>query len=367
MTTSTMNAMILIGHGRLDQLVYRKDYPKPVAGANEVLIRVKACGLNNTDVNTRTAWYSKSVKGATTGEGNIDAGNTDASWGGSAIRFPRIQGGDIAGVVEEVGIGGNRSLIGKRVLVDPCIRDAKNPLDVDNYKYLGSELDGGFADYAVVPERQVHPINCDLSDNELATFAIAYLTAENMLDRAQVTKHDTILVTGASGGVGSALVQLAKRRGCKVVAMCSNDKADKIRAIGADGVISRTDTTQYLAAMLEKSIGRTTVTVVADIVGGKMFPALLDVIARGGRYTCAGAIAGAIVDFDLRTFYLNDLTLVGATYSPPGTFAKLIRYIEKGEIRPLLAAAYPLSQFHTAQQQFIEKKHSGNIVVSTTE
>lgn len=364
---NTMKAVVLTGHGDMDKLEYRTDYPKPTAAAGEVLIKVHACGLNNTDVNTRTGWYSKTVTGATDSKAGEDAQSQDATWGGAPLTFPRIQGGDVVGVVEAVGDGGDAQLIGQRVLVDPCIRCADNPDDVEAYQYLGSELDGGFAEYTTVPVRQVHPINCQLSDNELATFAIAYLTAENMINRAQVTATDTVLVTGASGGVGSALIQLAKRRGATVVAMSGNDNADLLKSLGAEAVIARTDTAQYLATMLQKAIGRATVSVVADVVGGKNFVALLDVIARGGRYVTSGAIAGPIVDLDLRTLYLRDLTLHGATYSPIGTFADLVRYIEKGEIRPLLAASYPLSQFHLAQQQFIQKKHIGNIVVNALE
>ena len=102
----------------------------------------------------------------------------------------------------------------------------------------------------------------------------------------------------------------------------------------------------------------------ADVVGGAGWSSLIDVIQRGGRYTCAGAIAGPLVDFDLRTFYLRDLTFTGATIVPPGVFADLVGYVERSEIRPMLAAVYPLRELHTAQQAFINKQHVGNIVVS---
>ena len=102
---------------------------------------------------------------------------------------------------------------------------------------------------------------------------------------------------------------------------------------------------------------------VADVVGGDLWPQMLDAVARGGRYTCAGAIAGPMVDFDLRTFYLRDLTMTGATVVPPGTFADLVGYIEREEIKPLLAETYPLKDLHAAQEAFISKSHVGNIVV----
>ena len=208
----------------------------------------------------------------------------------------------------------------------------------------------------------MHPIDSDLSHAELATFATSYVTAENMLNRAQVGDGDTVLVPGASGGVGSALIQLAKRRGAAVVAMASESKRDQVAAIGPDAVLPRAP--EDLKSALHGAIGRDTVTVVADIVGGSLWSGLIDLLARGGRYTCSGAIAGPIVDLDLRTLYLRDLTFTGATVVPPGTFADLVGYIARGEIRPLLAATWPLEQLREAQQAFIDKRHVGNLVVT---
>jgi NADPH:quinone reductase-like Zn-dependent oxidoreductase len=171
-----------------------------------------------------------------------------------------------------------------------------------------------------------------------------------------------VLIPGASGGVGSALIQLAKRRGAKTIALCGASKADSVAAIGPDAVLPRAPSD--LGAALREAIGRDRVTVVADVVGGQMWPQFIDVLARGGRYTCAGAIAGPIVELDLRTFYLNDLTFTGATIVPPGVFADLVGYIERGEIRPLLAATYPLADLVKAQEAFIAKRHVGNIAVT---
>ena len=359
--STTMHAMVLIGHGGPDKLVYRTDFPKPAPAVGEALIKIGACGLNNTDINTRTAWYSKAVTGATSGEAQKTADTQDATWGGSAITFPRIQGGDICGTVEAVGKEADTNLVGRRVLVDPCLRNPSAPTDIDRYRYLGSETNGGFAEYAVVPAHQAHPIDSPHSDAELATFPIAYLTAENMLNRACVKESDTVLVTGASGGVGSALIQLAKRRGARVIGLCGEEKQAMVREIGAETTIPRN--TENLAEAIKKATGQATVSVVADVVGGSVFPALMEILQRGGRYTCAGAIAGPIVEMDLRTFYLRDLTLTGATFSPLGTFADIVAYIERGEIRPLLTAAYPLRELHQAQKAFTEKKFFGNIVV----
>ena len=360
--TQTMKAFVLKGHGDFDQLQWHEDWPIPVAEGDEVVIRVGACGLNNTDINTRTAWYSKAVSENTTGGAFEEADDEDATWGGAPVTFPRIQGADVVGEVVSVGPDGDASLSGKRVMIDTWLRDWSDPTNRDKCGYYGSECDGGFAEYTKISQKHVHVVNSPLTDSELATFATSYITAENMLERAQVSAGDTVLITGASGGVGSALIQLVNRRGATSIALSSQSKMDELKALGAHHVIDR-DVTNLKAA-LKQAIGKDTVSVLADVVGGPQWPLWLDSIERGGRLTCAGAIAGPMVDFDLRTFYLRDLTFTGATIVPVGLFAKLVSYIEKGEIKPLLAASYPLSELHDAQRAFIAKSHIGNIVVT---
>ena len=356
-----MNAVVLTAHGGPEVLQFRKDWPVPIPAAGEVLIKVGACGMNNTDVNTRVGWYSKSVKSATSEGGFQPGDDTGPSWGGAPVQMPRIQGADAVGHVVAVGTGADGNLIGRRVMVDCWLRDWDAPLDKEKTGYFGSECDGGFAQYAVVDQRNVHPIESTLSDAELATFACSYSTAEGMLTRAHVGPDDLVLVTGASGGVGSALLQLAKRRGAQVVALASEAKHPDIAKLRPDAILPRAP--DDLKAALQAAIGRDTVSVVADIVGGPYFGTLIDALERGGRYTCSGAIAGPIVELDLRTFYLHDLTFTGSTVIPPDIFGDLVAYIERGEVQPLLAASYPLSDFNTAQAAFIEKAHTGNIVV----
>ena len=360
--SAAMRAVVLTGHGGLDRLELRTDWPRPEAGRGEVLIRVGACGINNTDANTRTGWYSKSVRGATTGEPLVAADAADGAWEGGALRFPFVQGADVVGIVVAVGPEADAALIGRRVLVDPWLRDPADPLDPELCTFLGTDRDGGFAELVAVPAANVHPISSPLSDAELATVATSSLTAENMLDRADADAGDVVLVPGASGGVGSALVQLARRRGATVVALAAEPKHAAVAVLGADVVLPRTP--DDLAAALTAAIGRATVSVVADVVGGPDWPRLLDVLARGGRYVGSGAIAGPIVELDLRTLYLRDLTLFGATVVPPGTFARLVGYVERGELRPVLADAYPLERLREAQAAFLAKRHVGGIAVT---
>lgn len=353
----TMMAMVTMGHGDLDQMVLKTDWPRPDPAPGEVLIRVGACGLNNTDVNTRSGWYSKTVTDATTGGAFAEVGEDDPAWGGSPISFPRIQGADVCGEIVAVGAGVDPARIGERVITDNWLRDADDPEDMTKTGYFGSERDGGFAEYTTTPARNALAVRSALSDAELATFSCSYSTAEGMLTRAQVTGRDTVLVPGASGGVGGALVQLAKRRGARVIAMASEAKHADVAALGPDLIVPRAP--EDLCAAL----GDAQITVVADVVGGPYWPILIDILERGGRYTCSGAIAGPMVELDLRTLYLRDLTFTGSTVIPPEVMPNLIRYIETGEIKPALAATYPLAQLREAQTAFIAKAHTGNIVV----
>jgi NADPH:quinone reductase-like Zn-dependent oxidoreductase len=352
-----MRAMVTMGHGDLDQIVLRHDWPRPEPAAGEVLIRVGACGLNNTDVNTRSGWYSKAVSEPTTGGAFAKVDAEDPTWGGAPIQFPRIQGADVCGRIVAVGEGVDATRIGERVITDNWLRDPEDPANMDKTGYFGSERDGGFAEYTTIPATNAIAIRSDYSDAELATFSCSYSTAEGMLTRADVGSSDTVLVPGASGGVGGALVQLAKRRSARVIALASEDKHEKVAALGADRVLPRAPDN------LRNALGADKVTVVADVVGGPYWPNLIDVLERGGRYTCSGAIAGPIVSLDLRTFYLRDLTFAGSTVIPPEVTGNIVRYIESGAIRPALAATYPLDQLHAAQAAFIRKEHTGNIVV----
>lgn len=356
-----MRAIVLTGHGGLEKLEYHEDWPVPVPASHEVLVKVHACGLNNTDVNTRSGWYSKTVSEATTGGGYGKVGEEDPTWGGAPISFPRIQGADMVGTVVAAGADADPSLIGKRVMNDGWIRNWEDPESKEGVGYFGSECDGGFAEYTTIHERQILPVDSDLSDAELATFSCSYTTAENLLNRVGCGPEDTVLIAGASGGVGSALIQLAKRRRAKTIAMASEAKHTEVAKLDPTAILPRAP--EDLAAALKDALGKETVSVVADIVGGPYQPRLVDVLERGGRYGTSGAIAGPIVDLDLRTLYLRDLTFHGCTVTTLNVFPDLVGYIERGEVQPMLAATYPLGEFHAAQQAFIDKKHTGNIVV----
>ena len=367
MTTipATMRAMVTTGHGGLDKLVFHADWPVPQPAPGCVLIRVGACGCNNTDINTRTAWYSDTVKtGITTdgGAGGFDEIRPEAaSWGGVAIVFPRIQGADAVGRIVAVGQGVDASRIGERVMVDGWLRDPEAPLDMEKAGYWGSEADGGFAEYATCPDANAVKVESPLSDVELATFMVAFSTAEGMVRHVDPKPGEWVLVTGASGGVGTAAIQLVKRRGASVIALCGATKADAVIALGADAVIPR-DVTDLTGAIAELSpSGR--VEGVVDVVGGPLFGQMIAALRTGGRYASSGAIGGPEVGFNLRHLVYRDLELHGSTVTPLEVFHDIVSYIERGEIRPVLSATYPLERLAEVQAAFLEKGFIGKIVI----
>jgi NADPH:quinone reductase-like Zn-dependent oxidoreductase len=340
----TMRGVWLTGHGNMDKLAIRQDIPVPVPEPTDVLVRVAAAGVNNTDINTRIAWYSKNNKN-----------RNDASWSGQPLKFPRIQGADVCGHIVAVGSAVGTGRIGERILIEPCLREAHGTKR-DQPWYLGSECDGGFAEYTVVAARHAYKIDSELSDVELASFPCSYSTAENMLTRANVQSGDRVLVTGASGGVGSAAVQLAKARGAYVLAVTAPTKSDALHKLGADETISRE--TDPIAVP-----GANRVDVVIDLVAGDKWPQYLDVLRPGGRYAVAGAIAGPLVALDVRTLYLKDLSLFGCTVLESEVFPNLIQCIEQGAVTPVVYRSFALEEIRDAQSLFLKKRHVGKIVL----
>ncbi|MGC6485060.1 MAG: zinc-binding dehydrogenase [Candidatus Puniceispirillales bacterium] len=360
----TMKAMVLHGHGGLDQLRWHEDWPCPQPAPGEVLIRVGACGINNTDINTRTAWYSDTVKEGISVEGGAkgfsDIKQDKASWSSRAIAFPRIQGADTAGVIVAVGDGVDRSRVGERVIVDGWLLPHGTWFDAARVDYYGSECDGGFAEYSTIRAANAIRIDSSLTDAELATFPCALMTAENLVARTGLQPGETAVVAGASGGVGGFAIQLARLRGARVIAIAGKAKHDAVTALGADAVIDR-DHTDLEAAIREAAGGAPQVAL--DVVGGTMTAALLKALAHGGRYSSCGAIAGPMMEFDLRWLIYKDLQMTGATIVPPGTWDRLARLIENGDVKPALGKVFPLAELHAAQEAFIAKTYAGNIVV----
>ena len=347
----TMAAVLLTDHGGLNKLVYRQDVAVPRPATGEVLIRVAACGMNNTDVWVREGAY-----------GTEDDPGAVSTWRrqGNTLKFPRIQGTDTVGNIVAVGEGVDAERIGERVMVDFSIynREDESLADID---YMGHGRDGGYAEYMTLPAENAHLVDTDMSDIELATFCCAYLTGERMLERARLAAGEWVLVTGASGGVGSAIIQLARARGAIPIAVCGPGKEDALLEIGAEAAVTRGQ--GDLMEAVAKAAGGQSIDVVADLVAGPMFNDLLRILRPEGRYTTAGAIGGPVVQLDLRTMYLKQLELHGSSQGSRADFRRLVRYIEDGRIRPLVGGTYPLSEFHRAQTDFMAKNFMGKLVI----
>ena len=339
----TMHAVLLTGHGGLEKLEYKTDIKVPIPKDDEVLIKVSAAGINNTDINTRTGWYSKATD------------NNGGSWSGERIKFPRIQGIDVCGNIVSVGSKVNSSRIGERVIVRPMQTNPKNPAR-PNMVTVGSEINGAFAKYVAIRSSETFAIKCKWTDVELASIPCSYSTAEGLLHRVKLGA-EKIFINGASGGVGSAAIQLAKIRKAHITAQCSSSKINEIKKIGANIVVAR-------ESDLIKELGKNKYDVVIDLVAGENWSQLIEILKPGGRYATSGAIAGPIVNLDVRTLYLKDLTFYGSTYQPIEVFKNLIGYIEKGEIKPLVAKTYPLREIKKAQEDFLSKKHVGKLVLT---
>lgn len=348
-----MRAAVTVGFGGPEMLEVRDDAPVPDPGLGEALVEVGACCCNNSDIWLREGAYGR--------EGDPGA---RAGWlrGAQPVRFPLIQGSDTVGRVVAVSDRADEGLVGKRVLVEHTLHseDSTEPYGIAGI--IGSERDGGFAEYVCVPVDNLGVIASEFDDAQVAALGSASLvTAERMLERARLAAGETILVTGASGGVGTGAVQLARLREARVVALAGAGKEQALRELGADVVVA--SRSANLAEDVLAANGAQ-VDVVADDVGGSIFTDLLRVLRPLGRYVTVGAVAGAVVDLDLRTLYLKHLDLLGSTLGSREDFARLVRLINEGRLRPVLGGTYPLDRIHEAQEAFLRKDYVGNLVIT---
>lgn len=350
MIPKLMSGVYLTRHGGPDALEWCDDIPVPQPEAGQVLVKVLAAGVNNTDINTRVGWYSSDVSGATDDVGE-NADIEIGGWGG-AIQFPRIQGGDICGTVVAVGTGVSRVGLGARVTSQINI-PRPTPDDPFSYEALGSELDGAFAQYCLLQEDEIFDVSASpLSNEEIAAIPCGFGTAYNLLVRSGVSAGQKVLITGASGVVGLAAVQLAKLRGAQVTGIAADAKAANVRRAGAIEVLLRSEilpTKHY--------------DVVVDVVAGKVWPNLIRALKPGGHYAVSGAIAGPIVEADLREIYLSDITIHGCSFMSRDVFSGLVDLVIEGRVKPLIAKSYPLRDIAQAQIDFQSKNSAGKIIL----
>ena len=335
-----MEAAVTVGHGGPEMIEFRTDVPVPSVKPGGALVRVTAAAVNNTDLWSREGRY-----------GTAEDSDAVAGWQGTPLHFPRIQGIDVAGVVVDVGEEVDREWIGRRVIVDSAA-EYRNGVPS---RIIGSELDGGFAQFFGAAIDQLHDVtHSPLTDVQLACLPTAYGTALGMLNRAGCAAGERVLVTGASGGVGMAAVQLAMARGCVVIARTSEPKAALLRDLGVDEVSVRG---------VDDLLDTAEVDLVVDVVGGDEFGALVDRLRDDGRLVTAGAIAGPVVELDLRRLYLRWRTLIGSTMHTRDDFAELAAFARAGSLAPLVADVQPLRRIGAAQERFVAKDFVGKLVL----
>ncbi|MER7661473.1 zinc-binding dehydrogenase [Streptomyces sp. NPDC096193] len=344
--SQSMRAVRITAHGG-PEVLELTEIAVPDPQGREVLVKVSAVALNNTDLWTREGAY-----------GRPGAPKTQSGWRGP-IDFPRIQGADVAGHVVAVGTGVEASLVGRRVVVDPAIYDAEGP-DANPVGLMGSERDGGYAEYVTAPVERVHDVTeSPLTDDQLATLPTAYGTALGMIERGRLHKGETALVSGASGGVGLALVQIARARGARVLAITSGPKIDAVREAGAHEVIDRAgDIAGQIRTHAPQGVD-----VALDVVAGELVTEGLPLLREGGRWVIAGALGGYDVTFDVRRLYLHNAQVIGSAMHTPAHFDLLMDLARRGEVQPVIAATFRLDQAAQAQEELSRRGHVGKIVM----
>ena len=336
-----MTAAVTTGHGGPEMVEIHHDWPRPRPSRGEVLIRVAAAGINNTDIWTREGAYGSS--------GDPDA---IAGWRGRPLEFPRIQGADIAGEVVDLGPDAPENLLGRRVIVDPAAEYDESGFPS---ALVGSEVDGGFAEFHVSAVDRVYDVDSSpLSDEQLACMPIAYATALGMIEAADCRESERVLVTGASGGVGLAAVQLLAHLGCRVIAYTTEAKSGVVTETGADEILIRGQ---------DRLGDSPEVDVALDVVGGPGFSELVATLQTSGRLAVVGAIAGPMVQVDLRQIYLRQRHIIGSTMHTKQTFGRLVELARRGAVGPVVAETYPLSRFAAAQAAFGRKDFVGKLVL----
>ncbi|MFG2432638.1 zinc-binding dehydrogenase [Streptomyces sp. NPDC048590] len=341
-----MRAVRITRHGGPEVLDV-SEIAVPAVRAGEVLVEVGAVALNNTDLWTREGAY-----------GRPDDPTALSGWRGP-IDFPRVQGADVAGRIVAVGPGVTEDLVGRRVVVDPAIYDAEGP-DANPVGLMGSERDGGYAEYVTAPVDQTHDVtDSPLSDEQLAALPTAYGTALGMIERGRLRAGETVLVSGASGGVGIACVQIARARGAKVVAISSGPKIEAVREAGAHEVVDRAgDVTGQIRAAAPEGID-----LALDVVAGELVGDGLPLLREGGRWVIAGALGGYGVAFDVRRLYLHNAQVIGSAMHTPAHFGLLMDLARRAEVQPVIAAAFPLDRAARAQEELARRGHVGKIVM----
>lgn len=333
-----MRAMKLDGHGGMDKLVLDENFPDPRPGPGEVVVQVRACSLNYHDIFTRNGMP------------------------GIKIEMPRICGLDIAGDIAELGKDVHGWGVGERVLVDP-----RNRVDGG---LMGETIDGGLAELCLVKAHQLIPIPEGVSHEEAASLPVAYGTAHRMMMTiGKIQPGEKCLVLGASGGVGTGVVLLAKLAGAEVIACAGSEaKIQRLKEMGADHCIN------YSETQFEKEVwnlyGKPSrrnyeggVDMVVNFTGGDTWVPSLKALRRGGRLLTCGATAGYDPQTDIRYIWTLELQLIGSNSWEVQDLTTLMQYIREGKMHVPIDKVLPLEEAREGLRLLEEREVIGKVVI----
>ncbi len=339
-----MKAVLIRRHGGPEVLEIA-DLPRPSAGPGEVVIRVKAAGMNHLDT-----WVRRGIPGTT---------------------LPMILGSDAAGLVVETGTGVRGLAEGDKVFVSPgyscgrCLAclSGQDPLCKD-YGMFGEHRDGTQAEFVALPAGSVLPLPAGLTFEEGAAFPLVFLTAWHMVvGRAAVRVGEEVLVHAGGSGVGSAAIQIARLHGARVLTTVgSDDKAGKVRALGAEAVIN------YRKSDFLEEVRRLTskrgVDVVIESVGQETWDRSLRALAKGGRLVTCGATSGYQGTTDLRHVFYKGLSILGSTMGTRAELLRLAPLVGEGKLKPVIDRVLPLDRVAEGHRAMAERSLFGKIVLT---
>lgn len=341
-----MKAVPIYSHGDLNVLRYEQDFPTPIPNPSEILIRVKYCGLNHLDI-----WTRLGIPGITIG-------------------FPHVCGSDIVGSVEEEYAEIPK---GSRVLVYPGIgcndcyncRNGTETLCRD-FSIIGglSKYNGGYAEYVTVPKTNIIPLPREISDEQAATLSISYLTAWNIVKKLHLKENDTVLIYGASGGLGMAMIQISKALGIRTITTISDDsKLNFVYDIGSDYVINRKK--KEITLEVEKITQGIGVDAVVDNAGQKTLNTSINSVRKGGKIAMCGTTSGSEANFQIRTFYSKQIQLFGILIGSKLELLELINFVNEKNIVPKIDSVLPLAQVQQAHDKLEKGEQLGKILIKT--